>query len=312
MAEAVDMIAKGIAPEIPQPEEGATYDPMLNKKELQKIDWTKPAKKIHNFIRGLDSTPGAWTPLDGEEEVRLFGSSLWSDNKLPKAEREVDLVGRKGIVHQNGLLIETIDGRFVNVERIKIGNKTIHASKYGQTGGNETVEFTQEEEKIVESLRQIWSDILKLDVDHETDFFASGAGSMDVVRLVEEVKDNFGVSLQNIDVFMAPVFIEFSTTVVLATRGNLTSKEIAYDSVEVQANNMTLRFPRQLFIDGQFVNGHGKPLDTINPHDESVICTVESATAEDVDRAVRAAKKAFEEGEWGKISARERGALLFK
>ncbi|XP_020296735.1 cytosolic 10-formyltetrahydrofolate dehydrogenase isoform X2 [Pseudomyrmex gracilis] len=312
ISEAVDMIAKGIAPKIPQPEKGATYDPMLNKKELQKIDWSKSAKEIHNFIRGLDSTPGAWTPLDKEEEVRLFGSSLWSDNKLPEAEREVDLAGRKGIIHQNGLLIEAVDGRFVNVERLKIGNKTIHASKYGQIGGNETVEFTQEEEKIVEGLRQIWSDILKLDVDYETDFFASGAGSMDVVRLVEEVKDNFGVSLQNIDVFMAPVFIEFITTVVLATRGNLASKEIVYDSVEVQANNMTLRFPRQLFIDGQFVNGHGKPLDTINPHDESVICTVESATAEDVDKAVRAAKKAFEEGEWGKISARERGALLFK
>lgn len=135
---------------------------------------------------------------------------------------------------------------------------------------------------------------------------------MDVVRLVEEVKDSFGVSLQNVDVFMAPVFKEFVTTVVLAARGNLAAKEIKYDAVEVQANNMTLRFPRQLFIDGQFVNGHGKPVDTINPHDESVTCSVESANAEDVDLAVRAAKKAFEEGEWGKISARERGALLFR
>lgn len=135
---------------------------------------------------------------------------------------------------------------------------------------------------------------------------------MDVVRLVEEVKDNFGVNLQNIDVFMAPVFKEFITTVILTARGNLTAKEITYDAVEVQTNNMTLRFPKQLFIDGQFVNGHGNPVNTINPHDESVICSVESANAEDVDRAVRAAKRAFEEGEWGKISARERGALLFK
>lgn len=135
---------------------------------------------------------------------------------------------------------------------------------------------------------------------------------MDVVRMVEEVKDNFGVSLQNIDVFMAPVFREFVTTVVLTTRGNTAAKEIKYDAVEVQANNLTLRFPRQLFINGEFVNGHGRAINTINPHDESVICSVESANAEDVDRAVKAAKKAFEEGEWGKISARERGALLFK
>lgn len=135
---------------------------------------------------------------------------------------------------------------------------------------------------------------------------------MDVVRLIEEIKDNFDVRLQNIDVFMAPVFKEFATTVILVARGNLAAKEIKYDAIEIQMNNMSLRFPRQLFIDGQFVNGHGKPVNTINPHDESVICAVESADAEDVDRAVRAAKKAFEEGEWGKISARERGALLFK
>jgi len=135
---------------------------------------------------------------------------------------------------------------------------------------------------------------------------------MDVVRLIEEIKDNFGVSLQNIDVFMAPVFNEFVTTVILTARGNLAAKEIKYDAVEVQTNNMTLKFPKQLFIDGEFVNGHANPVNTINPHDESVICSVESANAEDVDRAVRAAKRAFEEGEWGKISARERGALLFK
>lgn len=135
---------------------------------------------------------------------------------------------------------------------------------------------------------------------------------MDVVRLVEEVKDNFGIGLQNIDVFMAPIFMEFATTVILAVRGCTASKEIKYDAVEVQANNRILRFPRQLFIDGEFVNGHGKPIDTINPHDESIICSVESANVEDVDRAVRAAKKAFEEGEWSKISARERGVLLYK
>lgn len=135
---------------------------------------------------------------------------------------------------------------------------------------------------------------------------------MDVVRLVEEVKDNLGVTLQNTDVFMAPVFIEFANTVILAARGISATKEIKYDAVEIQANNMTLKFPKQLFINGEFVNGSLTPIDTVNPHDESVICSVETASVEDVDKAVKAAKKAFEEGEWSKISARERGALLFK
>lgn len=135
---------------------------------------------------------------------------------------------------------------------------------------------------------------------------------MDIVRLVEEVKDNLGVTLQNIDVFMAPVFIQFATAVVLAARGISACKEIKYDAVELQVNNVNVKFPKQLFINGEFVNGQGKPIDTINPHDESIICSVESGSVEDVDKAVKAAKKAFEESEWSKISARERGALLFK
>lgn len=136
---------------------------------------------------------------------------------------------------------------------------------------------------------------------------------MDVVRLVEEVKDVLNTTVQNTDVFMAPAFLEFASVVILAGRGlSEMGKEVKYDAVGVRANNMDLRFPRQLFIDGKFVNGHGKPIPSINPHDEHVICEVETASIEDVNTAVVAAKKAFESGEWSKISARERGTLLFK
>lgn len=311
MAEAVNLIAKGTAPMIPQTEEGATYDPMMNKKELQKIDWTKPAKQVHDFIRSLDSTPGAWTIIDGEE-VRLFGSTLWNDDQIPEHEIEVNVENRLGIIHKDGLLIKAIDNHFVNVERMKVGTRTILASKFGQKSEDTIIEFTAEEQKMIESLKRTWEGILNMDVNEDTDFFACGAGSMDVIRLVEEVKDNLGVILQNIDVFMSPVFIQFVNKVVLTARGISTSKEIKYDAVEVQTNNMTLKFPRQLFINGEFVNGHGNPIDTINPHDETIICSVETGTVEDVDKAVKAAKKAFEEGEWSKISARERGVLLFK
>lgn len=131
---------------------------------------------------------------------------------------------------------------------------------------------------------------------------------MDVVRLIEEVKDKLNITLQNTDVFTASTFAEFAKMVL--ARDNKSS-EIKYDGVEMQVNNRTLKFPKQLFINGVFVNGHGQPIDTINPHDESVICSVETANAKDVDLAVRAAKKAFE-GEWRKISARERGMLLLK
>ena len=43
-----------------------------------------------------------------------------------------------------------------------------------------------------------------------------------------------------------------------------------------------------------------------------MICEVEAASKDDVDRAVRAAHRAFQEGEWGKMNARDRGTLLFR
>lgn len=175
------------------------------------------------------------------------------------------------------------------------------------------LELTAEEKQFVENVRDIWKAILRVDIDDDTDFFASGAGSMDVVRLVEEVKDLAQLELQNEDIYMNTTFEEFYNIAVLKSRGGTENQEIVYDGVEMECNKMKIKFPTQLFIDGKFVDADsGKTLTVINPTDETVICKVQSASVNDVDRAVKAAKKAFDEGEWSKISARERGALLFK
>lgn len=42
------------------------------------------------------------------------------------------------------------------------------------------------------------------------------------------------------------------------------------------------------------------------------ICEVSLAQVSDVDKAVAAAKEAFEEGEWGKMNPRDRGKLIYK
>ena len=64
-AEAVQLIGDGKAPSIVQPTEGATYDPIM-KKERAQLDWSVTGQDIHNFIRGNDKVPGAWTNLDGQ------------------------------------------------------------------------------------------------------------------------------------------------------------------------------------------------------------------------------------------------------
>ena len=69
---------------------GATYDKFLNKPEFCQVNLAQPAKGIHNFIRGLDSSPGAWAVLDNKQ-TKLFGSSLWHEEV--GQGREVQLEG---------------------------------------------------------------------------------------------------------------------------------------------------------------------------------------------------------------------------
>ena len=99
--------------------------------------------------------------------------------------------------------------------------------------------------------------------------------SLDPRRLVEEVKERLNLEMQNEDVFLATTFFEFSQAVVLKSRGGSAGREVAYDAVVLNVNNMEVKFPKQLFIDGQFVNAEGgRTIATINPADESVICEV--------------------------------------
>ena len=78
---------QGTAPRIVQSEEGATYDAMLNKPALCRVPLDQPARDLHNFVRGMDSSPGAWLVLEGKEVssrdfiiINLF--EIWTWNLL--------------------------------------------------------------------------------------------------------------------------------------------------------------------------------------------------------------------------------------
>jgi aldehyde dehydrogenase (NAD+) len=71
--------------------------------------------------------------------------------------------------------------------------------------------------------------------------------------------------------------------------------------------------PTRLLINGEWLDAaSGKKFDTINPATEEVIARVAEADKPDVDRAVGAARRAFEQGPWRKMSGSERGRLLYK
>jgi acyl-CoA reductase-like NAD-dependent aldehyde dehydrogenase len=66
-----------------------------------------------------------------------------------------------------------------------------------------------------------------------------------------------------------------------------------------------------LFIGGEFVDGTGEAFKTINPATEETLAEVAEASADDVDRAVKAARAAYR-GVWGRMSGADRGKYLFR
>ncbi|XP_069499493.1 cytosolic 10-formyltetrahydrofolate dehydrogenase isoform X1 [Ambystoma mexicanum] len=316
MVEAVRMIADGSAPKIPQPTDGATYDAIV-KKETAKINWDQSAEAIHNWIRGNDKVPGAWTEVNGQK-LTFFGSTFTSNGPAPEGEiLEIPGASRPAVVTKTGLLLFGNDGKTLVVKNIQFEDgKMIPASHYFKSSDSTTLQLSDEEKKISGEIRAAWERILTnvQTVEDSTDFFKAGAASMDVVRLVEEVKLKCnGLQLQNEDVYMATTFGEFIQMLVRRLRGEDGKEELLIDYVERNINTMTIRMPHQLFVNGQFLNAEGdKTYETINPTDGTAICKVSLAQIADVDKAVAAAKDAFENGEWGKMNARDRGRLIYK
>ena len=71
--------------------------------------------------------------------------------------------------------------------------------------------------------------------------------------------------------------------------------------------------PRQLFINGQWCDAaSGKTFETPNPATGETLARVAEGSAEDIDRAVRAARRAFEQGPWGRMSPSERGRIIWR
>ena len=64
------------------------------------------------------------------------------------------------------------------------------------------------------------------------------------------------------------------------------------------------------FVDGAWIRGSGGDADVVNPFDASVVARLDQAGPEDVDRAVAAARSAFDAGPWPRTPVAERAALL--
>lgn len=84
-----------------------------------------------------------------------------------------------------------------------------------------------------------------------------------------------------------------------------------YDEAPESTSHVHIKKQYELFIDGKFTPpSKGGYFETINPSNNQKIASVAEATAEDVDKAVKAASDAFKS--WSKLTGKERGKYIFR
>jgi methionyl-tRNA formyltransferase len=100
--DAVALIRRGEAPRVPQDERHATYDPLC-RDEHAAIDWTQPAARVHDLIRGCDPQPGAHAAWRGArlrfyEPHREAAGGAAPGTILAVDEQGVTIAARDGAV----------------------------------------------------------------------------------------------------------------------------------------------------------------------------------------------------------------------
>jgi aldehyde dehydrogenase (NAD+) len=92
----------------------------------------------------------------------------------------------------------------------------------------------------------------------------------------------------------------------------MTTTRFEYAPAPESRSVVDIRSSYGLFVDGDFVDPtDGRSFKTVNPATEEVLAEVAEASAEDVDRAVRAARRAYDRV-WSRLTGRERSKYLFR
>lgn len=119
LKETLVQLRKGTLERVPQPDEEATYAPMI-KKEIGKIDWSKGAKDIHNLVRGTDPWPGAYTFYKGER-MRVW-KTVVEDGRTDKAPGTIIKAGKEGITASTGDgTVKIVEVQFDSCKRMHVG-----------------------------------------------------------------------------------------------------------------------------------------------------------------------------------------------
>jgi methionyl-tRNA formyltransferase len=120
MIKAMHLLERGELTLTPQPAEGVTYAAKISKEETR-IDFSRPAREVHNHIRGLAPFPGAWFEVeqDGKmERIKILQSELADGN------------GPVGTVLDQALSIACGEGAVRLLTLQKAGGKVLNAADF--------------------------------------------------------------------------------------------------------------------------------------------------------------------------------------
>lgn len=111
LIEALDMIQKGTVQAKKQDESLSTYAHMI-KKEMGKIDWSRPSEEIRNKIRGFNPVPGAYTTLNGNV-LKIYAADI-TCGSTGKCGEIIHVDNKKGFTVKTGdsaLIIKEIQAK---------------------------------------------------------------------------------------------------------------------------------------------------------------------------------------------------------
>jgi methionyl-tRNA formyltransferase len=125
MARALAALSRGGLGFTPQPEAGITYAAKIDKAEAR-MDWAKPARDLHNLVRGLTPFPGAFFEADwgqGPTRVKVLRSRLAHGTGAP------------GTVLDDALTIACGEGALQLLEVQRAGKGAVSASEFLRGAG---------------------------------------------------------------------------------------------------------------------------------------------------------------------------------
>jgi methionyl-tRNA formyltransferase len=130
----LELIEQGQVPRVPQDSTYATYAPALNRKD-ELVDWSNPAEKIRNHIRGLNPWPGAYTEFSGQM-FKVWSAKLWESDQGIESLVNPGLACQPGevvgVVKDTGLLVQTGQGLLLLTEVQPTSKQRMNAAAFSR------------------------------------------------------------------------------------------------------------------------------------------------------------------------------------